>query len=259
MTTIATGAPARVRGLSFYTWMGVACVSAAFLGFAPSYWAPLAAGKYQANPVVHIHGMLFFTWTLFFLLQTTLVNAGHVARHRAFGLAGISLATAMSILGVLVALNSLSKAVALGAAARGEAFVIVPLGDILVFAVLIAFAVANVHRPEIHKRLMLVATVSLLGAPIARPFLAYVFTGLPPGPPPVWATMPALLVADLFVLAAIAYDWRTRGRPHPVYLISGGAVLVLQLLRMPVSELPAWHHMAHGFLQLAGSTPLRPA
>jgi hypothetical protein len=46
----------------------------------------------------------------------------------------------------------------------GEAFLIVPLSLMLTFAVLFIAAVANTSRPERHKRLMLLATVSLLNA-----------------------------------------------------------------------------------------------
>ena len=174
MTTIAADAPTRVRGLSFYTWMGLAFIAAAFLGFVPTYWQPMAVGTFKANPVVHLHGLFFFSWTLFYAYQSSLPSAGQLARHRAVGLVGISLATAMTILGVLAALNSLRTAMAMGGAAGGEAFVIVPLSAIAFFAVVIACAVANVGRPEVHKRLLLVATASILAAPIARPLLTWV-------------------------------------------------------------------------------------
>jgi hypothetical protein len=258
MTAIAAGAHARAKGrLSFYSWMALAFVATAFLGFVPTYWQRLAAGSFKANPVVHLHGLAFFAWTLFFFYQSTLPPTGQVARHRAVGLVGISLATLMTMLGVLAALNSLNTAVALGAASAGEAFTIVPLSAILFFAVLIIVAIANIRRPEVHKRLLIVATASILTAPLARPFLAWVFR-FPPGPPPVWFTVWPNGLADLFVIAAMAYDWRTRGRIHPVYLWAGGALAAVQLLCLPVSETAFWHSLARDFLQLAGSTPARP-
>lgn len=239
--------------------MAVAFVLTAFLGFVPTYWQPLAAGKFAANPIVHVHGLLFFSWTLFVLLQTSLVASGQTQRHRDVGLVGVSLATAMCIVGLLVALNAVKSAFALGAQAQGEAFAILPLFDIIPFGVLVALAVYNTRRPEIHKRLMMLATIGILGAPVARRFMAYVFTNLPPGSPPVWIEYPAGAVVDLFLVAAIAYDWRTRGRPHPVYVWGGAALVVLQLVRLPISETAAWHGLMHGFAGLGGSFPARPA
>ncbi len=259
MTDIIAGAPARTTSrLSFYSWMGLAFIATAFLGFVPTYWQPMAAGKFQANPVVHLHGLIFFSWTVFFFYQTTLPPTGQVARHRAVGLIGISLATVMTMLGVLAALNSLKTAVALGAAAGGEAFLVVPLSAIAFFAIIMIIAIANIRRPEVHKRLLLTATASILAAPIARPFLAWVFN-FPPGPPPVWFTVWPNGLTDLFVVAAMAYDWRTDGRVHPVYLWAGGALAAIQLLCLPVSETAAWHAFARDFVQLAGHTPTRPA
>ena len=87
----------------FYVWMALACVAIAFGGFMPTYWAKLAGGSFRGAPILHIHGTLFFAWTLFFAAQTTLVATGRTPNHRQWGLAGISLATAMGITVVLAA------------------------------------------------------------------------------------------------------------------------------------------------------------
>jgi hypothetical protein len=174
----------------FYSWMAAAFLLAAFLGFAPSYWAPLAAGAFHANPVVHVHGMVFFAWTLFFLLQALLVSGGNLARHRALGLVGASLATAMSILGPLAALNSLRVGESLGVGARAEAFTINPLSGIVAFAILVTLALANTRRPELHKRLMVLSMIAILDAPLARPFLAFVFTSLSQRAPSPISSLP---------------------------------------------------------------------
>src|SRR5206468_1140533 len=113
-----------VQARYFHVLMAACCVAVAFLGFAPTYWLPLAAGTFKANPVVHIHGLVFFSWTLFFLLQAWLVAAGRTARHRSVGLIGISLATLMTILGIITAINQTKGAIAIGQAEAGTAFAI---------------------------------------------------------------------------------------------------------------------------------------
>src|SRR5690242_17320580 len=79
MTAITEGQSLVVRERTFYAWMAAACVATAFLGFIPTYWQPLAAGKFVANPIVHVHGFVMFSWTLFALVQTSLVPSGRVA------------------------------------------------------------------------------------------------------------------------------------------------------------------------------------
>src|SRR5450755_274486 len=88
-------AHARTHKNRFYVWMAGVFVLIAFGGFIPTYWSRLATGSFSGAPVHHVHATLFFTWTLFFFVQTVWVAAGRIADHRAWGLAGISLATAM--------------------------------------------------------------------------------------------------------------------------------------------------------------------
>src|SRR5205085_8634908 len=124
----------------FHMLMAACCVAIAFLGFAPTYWLPLAAGTFKANPVVHIHGLVFFSWTLFFLFQAWLVAAGRTARHRSIGLIGISLATLMTDIGIITAINHTKGAIAIGQAEASKAFTIVPTAGIAFIAVIQAIA-----------------------------------------------------------------------------------------------------------------------
>ena len=259
MTTITTASVARPRIADFYTWMAVACILTAFLGFIPTYWTPLVAGQFAAHPVVHMHGIAFFSWTIFALVQTSLVPAGRVALHRSVGLAGISLATLLTVLGLLAALNSLLGSFAVGRNYDAEAFLIVPLSIIATFATLFTLAIANIRRPEIHKRLMLMATVSVLNAPVARPLLTWVWPlNGPNDVPPVWINVPACWLSYLLIVAAMIYDWRTRGKVHNVYLVALPILVVLAYLVIPISETQAWHAIAKDYALLAGGAPTQP-
>jgi hypothetical protein len=248
-------AAAQVRSSYFYVWSALACVAVAFLGFIPTYFAPLARGSFSGSPIVHIHGIVFFSWTLFFTYQTWLVANGRTMRHRDAGLIGISFATMMTLLGLLVAITSATRATALGFPGEARQFMVVPVAGISTFALLFAFAIASVRNKETHKRLMLVATASILDAGIARLFFTFLAPPLAPGSapvPPVGPTLPAALLADLFIVAGIVHDWRTRGRPHPAYLIAGGAVLIQQLLRAPISTSAVWDRIAVWLMHIAG-------
>ena len=238
-------------GRYFYFYMALSCMAVAFLGFAPTYWLPLASGSFSSTPVVHFHGILFFTWTLYFAFRTWLAASGRTARHRTMGMIGVSLATAMTIFGFLVAVNAMKRSAAIGQLDAGIAFAIVPLSGILFFAVVFALAVANKGQPETHKRLMLLAGISILDAAVARWFLTFLAPPGPLGPPPVPVTIAPALAAYLLLAVAIVADWRTRGRPHPVYIYGGAALLAVELLNWPISMTPAWHSLAGGILALA--------
>jgi hypothetical protein len=184
------------------------------------------------TPLVHLHGVLFTCWTLFFIGQTSLVASGRVAVHRRTGIAGVALAAAMIVAGVSLAIMS---------AARGTAppgidplsFLAVPLFDMVLFATFVTLAISKRRDREAHKRLMLMAYVSLLAAPIAR-----IPGVLPLGPLGYFG------LAFLFVVVGAIYDRVSRGRIHRVYLW-GGALFALSVpARLLLSSTAAWKSFA---------------
>lgn len=142
--------PVRAKARLFYAWMAAVCALVAFGGFAPAYWLQLPAGTFVGSPLVHIHGALFSIWTLLMLSQTLLVANGRLDHHRAWGLAGISLATAMVIIGLAAAIQTLTMGLAAGYGDHSRAFLILPVSVISLFAGFFIAAIANIKRPEIH-------------------------------------------------------------------------------------------------------------
>jgi hypothetical protein len=242
----------------FYVGMAVTCVLVAFAGFAPTYWLQLAPGTFVGSPLLHIHGVLFSAWPVLLLTQALLVRNGRVNLHRAMGLAGISLATAMVVIGLAAAIQTLDAGLAAGYADRSRAFLILPVSAIGLFACFFAAAIASIRRPEAHKRLMLLATISLLQAAMARVFFVLVTGGGPglrPGlgePPPLMSGLGPGLIMELLIVAGIVHDWRTRGRPHAVWLIGAATMTAVVVLRVPVGESAIWLAFADALARIAG-------
>lgn len=243
-----SGAATRLSARWFYAWMALTCAVVAFVGFLPTYFVPMVQGQFQAQPIIHIHGVIFFGWTLLFCVQTWLVASGRTLAHRDWGMLGVAWATAMVFIvfaTVNVRINFLTAA---GFRDQALAFSWIQIGGILLFAGFFAAAIANIRKPEVHKRLMLLNTIALLDAPIARWFVVFLAPPTAPGevapPPPLIVGLAPALVADLLLAVAIAYDWRTRGKPHPVYLIGGAIVLTYQLTRHLIGPTDAWKSIA---------------
>jgi hypothetical protein len=203
---------------------------------------------------VHVHGFLLFSWTLFYLLQTALVASGRTVSHRAWGLAGIALFSVVvcSIIATRVTLLNLDEARGVGDA--GRRFAAVPLVALPLMIGFFAAAIANVRRPEVHKRLMYVLMASMMTPAIARVFLTLL---APPGatdggPPPPFVAVPPALVACLLIGVAMLYDWRTRGRPHKVYVYGGLLYLLEIFLVVPISGTQAWMSFAGSLQHLFG-------
>ena len=114
-------------------------------------------------------------------------------------------------------------------------FYAVPFFAINSFAVAALLAVLWRNRSETHKRLILLANVGILGAAIARIPLPAIQAGAP---------FTFIFLPNLITLAGIAYDWRTRGRIHPVWIWGGLAMLLSQLVMFPVMGSGSWHAFA---------------
>jgi len=243
------------RDNQFYVAIAAISVLVAFGGFAGTYWLQVPRGTFIGHPIVHLHAVLFSAWPLFFLTQTLLVARGRLAYHRALGLAGISLATAMIIIGLAASIDSLSVGLVAGYGDRVRAFMIVPVTALATFGGFVAAAIANIMRPDFHKRYMIVATSFILGAAIARVFFLATTGGGPgmrPGlapPIPVLFALGPGLIAELLIVAGMVYDWRTRGQPHPAYYTGLVVTMAVMLLRAPLSETQAWL----GFTQFLAS------
>jgi hypothetical protein len=235
----------------FYVYMAASFIVIAFGGFVMTYWSPLVGGRFHADPVIHLHGLLFSAWTLFFFAQTALVASGRTYNHRGWGMAGISLATAMVFSAVIVATHSMNVADTIGVGDAARRFSVVPLSSAVLFGVIIAAAIVNVRSPERHKRLMLLATVAILQAPMGR-VLRPIIAPDAVGSPPVFATVPAGLLIDLLIVIAMVYDWKTRGKPHRIYLFGLPVIIAVQLLRVPISETASWMTIASWAQHLGG-------
>jgi len=223
----------------------------AFGGFTPTYWAKVAAGTFHAEPIIHIHGILLFTWTCFFFVQTALVASGRILDHRAWGLAGISLFSIMMCSILVGEATVLKRFEAQGFGDAARRFAAVTLCAWPLMAAMFALAIVNIRRPQVHKRLMLLLMVGIMTPAIARVFITFFAPPGLAGPPPPFVSIPTGLVADLLLVVAMVHDWRTRGRPHPVYVYGGIALIAVKLLNWPISVTPLWHSFAGGILAMA--------
>src|SRR5712692_7554771 len=219
----------------FFSGMALVILATVLIGFARTYFL---AGVFRAplpNLLIHIHGAVFSSWILLLIAQTALVTAGRVDIHRRLGLLGFGLACLMVTLGVLAASNSLARNFSPpGSGFDPRTFYAIPIGDMLIFATLVFFAYRARFNPAAHKRLILIATISLLDAPTGRPPFT-VITGRP---------FFGSTFVVIFVLLLVAYDlWSTR-KVHRATIWAGVFVVIAEQLRVPFGNTTAWHTFA---------------
>lgn len=253
MTMIAAGSRRQADARKFYLWMAGAFLLIAFGGFLPTYWLPVVSGTFHRPPIIHFHGLIFFSWTLFYFVQTALIASGRTPDHRNWGLAGIALFSVMicTVLAGQVAVIKFNEPLGFGDAARR--FAAVSLTALPIFIAVFVAAIAKVRQPETHKRLMVLLMCMLMQPAIARLFIAFLApAGGDGGPPPVFVAVPPGLVADLLILVAMIHDWRSRGRPHPVYIYGLPLAILNQVMVIPIAATEGWMAFAKAFEGVMG-------
>jgi hypothetical protein len=210
----------------FFSGMAIVMAVVVFVRFAPTYYFRALSDRPALSPLVHAHGVLFSAWILLLLVQTSLVAMNRTNLHRTVGLAGSALAVLMVIVGYLVAISAGRRS----AANPGELkFLIVPIGALIVFPTLVGVAFLLRRRVDVHKRLMLIATIELMNAAVDR--LPGVFAaGLAPFYPGT----------DLFLAALVVYDLVTLRRLHPATVAGGSFLVLMQSLRVGLMDTSAW-------------------
>ncbi len=213
----------------FYVLQAVLMTILVGIGFWPSYYGPLAHGIAKAPAILHVHGVIFVGWFALLILQAALAARGKIRVHRALGNLGIGYGALVWTLGLIVSFVAPVLRVHRGEWSIDEAAVFfpIPFGDMLLFGSFFAAATVYRSKAEIHKRLILMATVAILFAAAFRLQNAGVPMSLAIA---VWFTP---------VVIAMVYDAWTRGRVHAVYWI-GVVAMAVALLRIPFGQSEFW-------------------
>ena len=231
------GSVTRLRR-KFYVAMSIVLLAMIVVGFWPSYFGPLLRGATRAPWILHLHGSIYMTWMFLLVAQTLLAAQGRIRQHRTVGNFGIALGSLVFAMGLLVSFAAPVMTFNAGTRTLDEAagFLLIPLGDMALFGPLFFSAVAYRKNAELHKRLMILATIAIAFAAIFR--MQAIGVPLAAGLT-VWFALPVI---------GMAYDFRAKGRIHPVYFI-GTAGMIIAALRIPFSATETWIGFARPIIE----------
>jgi hypothetical protein len=233
--SVASTRPARAPIPGFHLGLAAAMTIIVLLGFWPFY-SGLFTGAARAHPVIYVHAAVFSGWLVLLLAQTWLVFRRRAGAHRRLGRFGILYGTAILLSGIVTGFAAPALNVRNGTMTLDEAagFLVLPIGDILLFGGFFIAGILARRQRESHRRLMILAAVALIFPGAAR----FAFDAGPL----------AILGLWLFPLvAAMVHDFWVEGRVHRLYWI-GLAVLVVAFGRVGLMEAEAWLVIGRGIL-----------
>jgi hypothetical protein len=217
----------------FFAIAAAAVIIAVLIGFGPTFYLkPFFTNPPIARAVIYVHGFVMTAWVVLFAVQVYFISSKKIKLHQKLGLAGVGLAVLVFITGLMVAIS----AARYGSASAPPAippleFLIVPLGDMVVFAILFGAALYYRKNSPNHKRLMLLTMINFVPPAVAR------FPGgLTDSYGPLWF----FGVPTVLTILLIALDTWYNRKLNKVFLFAGIFLIAAMWIRLPLSSTGAW-------------------
>jgi hypothetical protein len=221
----------------FYLCMSLLIAAVVVYGFSGTIGNKLTHANPRRPILLWVHAILFSGWLAFYILQSALVRIRNVKLHRTLGWAGAALGASMVVIGFWVAVVMARFDTIRLHRPNRDAFLIVPLFDIVTFAIFFGLAILWTRLPERHRRLMLIATCALTGAAFGRM-------------PIMHAPLTFYGGIDVLILLGVFRDLAVSRRIHAVYAISipllvAGQVAASQIF---LHRAAFWIRIARGWI-----------
>jgi hypothetical protein len=220
----------------FFFWTSVLLLAFLVIGFAPSLYL---RAFFEVPPIpayLHVHGAVLTSWFVWLVLQTSMVRTGRTVTHRRLGVSGAVIGAAVVFAGPMATMGAVGRLREAGIDWDTDMSVVSGLGvegvpmirfaaqvvwgnfiSIAVFAGLVASALALRRSPETHKRLMLLASIAIVGPALAR-ISRWPMLGGEDG-----AFIPGVLLALL--IAVVAHDLVRERRLYKATVYGVGAIV----------------------------------
>jgi hypothetical protein len=198
----------------FYFFMSLLIAGVVVYGFSHTVDHFLIHAVPVRPWILYMHGAVFSGWVLLFIVQSALVRVRKVQIHRTLGWFGVGLGTIIPVLGLSTAITMDRFNIAHFHEAEASPFLAIQLNDVICFAVLFTLAVLWRRKPELHRRLILMASCVLTSAAFARfPFVPLHMT--------YW-------FVDGLILLGVLRDLLVNRRVHRVYLYALPLLIITQ-------------------------------
>lgn len=232
MEAKAADKPHRKRS-RYFLFASCLALVVAFVGFFKTFFLPSVRGTFSAPAVIYIHGGFLFLWTTVLVIQSTLIRFKRIKIHRQLGYLSLVLVPGVVISTMAAGVFVLKRDLALGLGQLAVSSLVGTFTTPLIFAVLVAAAIWYRRRPELHKRLMLLAMMAIVWPAFFR-FRHYFPAVAHP------EVVFGFILPNTMVLVAILWEKLTIGRVHAVYLTAGLLLIAENFTELYLFDTNGW-------------------
>jgi hypothetical protein len=193
--------------------------------------------------VLHAHAAVFTVWMLLLTAQVLLVLRDRVAWHKKLGWFAAGWACVMAVMGPWAAM--VSQARTLNTPYEGTQFLSVNIVDIAGFLVLLAWAIVLRKNPAAHRRMTILATISLADPGFSR-FFGFLW---PAEPHSILLWFFSVFYGNvLLIVLMAAWDW-WRGRLVRSFVVGAAGLLAAQWLAAVLYFWGPWKTATHSWVE----------
>ena len=229
--------PSRRIDRRLYLGASLVFLALVFWTFARTFYLKPFFGTPPLSALLHIHGAVMSGWVVLLVVQTSLIAAHRVKWHRRLGVFGAGWAALVVIVGSMTTLHAAAREVRDHTDFAASQVVITSLDllQMLFFAGFVAIAIWQRHRPDYHKRLMLLTIACMLPDALARLPVSFMA-----GAAEADLNLRIMLGLDAFIAICVGLDTLWHRRLHPAF--GWGALLFVGAFHLALffTKTPAW-------------------
>ena len=220
---------------SDFLWVAVASAFVALVGFARTFYLKFFLHTASLPVLVWIHGLVMTLWLLIFIAQTWLIRSHRAGLHRRLGMFAVALAAIIVLLGETLTINAVRRETLMHKFGRFHYLLGINTLNLLLFGIFVGFGYVARRRPDVHKRLMVLAALTLLAPAIARVVL--LFTHSP---------LPQFLAFYACFFVCLGVDTIRHRRLHPAFALGSLLTVVAFQVSLFVVQTQGWARFVKG-------------
>lgn len=224
--------------LSFFTAIAIIGIIAILVGFLKTFIIPIISGTKTWPLSIYAHVGFVFGWVLTFLTQSLLIQNKKYNTHITIGRWAAFMAAGAAISIIPAALYQIERELKEGLGQIAISSIVGSLTSATMFLILVTLGILNRKRPQVHKRLMLLATILLIWPAWFR--WRHYFPSVER--PDIWF---AVVLADSLIIVAFIWDWLRNKRIHPALLCGGLFIIAENVMEILLFDSSGWRTIAN--------------